>query len=61
MKPITSAAPLSASQSEALRDQSDPCLQRLILKPEPLDCEEKRDPGDCDQQKRSWSLTDTPD
>lgn len=30
MKPIMAAAPSSASQSEALRDQSDPCLQRLI-------------------------------
>ena len=30
MKPIMSAAPLSASQSEALRDQSNPCMQRLI-------------------------------
>jgi hypothetical protein len=51
MKPKMSAAPTSASQSEALHTQSDTCVQRCPTWHQ-SDCEEKRDP---DERQRSKS------
>ena len=52
MKPKMSAAPPSASQSEALHNQSDTCVQRCPKRYQ-TDCEEKRDP---DERQRSLTI-----
>ena len=57
MKPIMSAVLSSTPESEALHNRSVPCMQRLVNRTGAnRDCEEKRDPGECEDVGQNLEL-----